>query len=111
MSGSVKITIKLFSALREALGESEFQLDLSDISEASAPVDVAAIKKRLSQRGAEWKEALNQPNLVHALNHKVVFIDAVVSEGPSTRNWLATVQALPLQPLPDTYAITPTNTR
>ena len=60
---------------------SEFQLDLSDISEASAPVDVAAIKKRLSQRGAEWKEALNQPNLVHALNHKVVFIDAVVSEG------------------------------
>ncbi len=59
----------------------EFQLDLSDISEASAQIDVAAIKKRLSQRGAEWKEALNQPNLVHALNHKVVFIDAVVSAG------------------------------
>jgi molybdopterin converting factor small subunit len=80
-SGSVSITIKLFSALREALGVSEFQLDLSDISEAQAQVDVAAIKKRLSQRGAEWKEALNQPNLVHALNHKVVFTDAVVSEG------------------------------
>ena len=81
MSGSVKITIKLFSALREALGESEFQLDLSDISEAPAPIDVASIKKQLSQRGAEWKEALNQPNLVHALNHKVVFTDAVVTEG------------------------------
>ena len=81
MSGSVKITIKLFSALREALGESEFQLDLSDISEAFAPVDVALIKKQLSQRGADWKEALNQPNLVHALNHKVVFTDALVSEG------------------------------
>ena len=81
MSGSVKITIKLFSALREALGESEFQLDLSDISEASAPVNVEAIKKQLAQRGAEWKEALNQPNLVHALNHKVVFTDAVVTEG------------------------------
>ena len=80
-SGSVSITIKLFSALREALGESEFELDLSDVSEASAQIDVAAIKKRLSQRGAEWKEALNQPNLVHALNHKVVFTDAVVSEG------------------------------
>ena len=77
----MSITIKLFSALRETLGESEFQLDLSDISEASAQVDVAAIKKRLSQRGAEWKEALNQPNLVHALNHKVVFTDAVVTEG------------------------------
>ena len=77
----MKITIKLFSALREALGESEFQLDLYDISEASAPVDVEAIKKQLSQRGADWKEALNQPNLVHALNHKVVFTDAVVCEG------------------------------
>ena len=81
MSGSVKITIKLFAALREALGESEFQLDLSDISGASAQIDVAAIKGLLSQRDAEWKEALNQPNLVHALNHKVVFTDAVVSEG------------------------------
>ena len=30
-SGSVSITIKLFSALREALGESEFELDLSDL--------------------------------------------------------------------------------
>ena len=80
-SGSVSITIKLFSSLREALGVGEFQLALSAISEASAQVDVAAIKKRLSQRGAEWKEALNQPNLVHALNHKVVFTDAVVSEG------------------------------
>ena len=80
-SGSVSITIKLFSALREALGESEFELDLSDVSKASAQIDVAAIKKQLSQRGAEWKEALNQPNLVHALNHKVVFTDAVVTEG------------------------------
>ena len=80
-SGSVSITIKLFSALREALGESEFELDFADIAEAPAQVDVAAIKVLLSQRGAEWKEALNQPNLVHALNHKVVFTDAVVSEG------------------------------
>ena len=80
-SGSVSITIKLFSALREALGESEFELDLTDISVVGAQVDVAAIKSLLSERGAAWKEALNQPNLVHALNHKVVFTDAVVSEG------------------------------
>ena len=77
----MSVTIKLFSALREALGESEFELDLSDVSEASAQIDVAAIKALLSQRGADWSEALNQPNLVHALNHKVVFTDAVVSEG------------------------------
>ena len=81
VSGSVSITIKLFSALREALSESEFELDLADIAETSAQVDVAAVKSLLSQRGAEWKEALNQPNLVHALNHKVVFTDALVLEG------------------------------
>ena len=43
-SGNVSITIKLFSALREALGESEFELALSDVSEASAQVDVAALR-------------------------------------------------------------------
>ena len=80
-SGSVSITIKLFSTLREALGESEFELTISDISEASEQVDVAAIKALLSQRDAAWKEALNQPNLVHALNQKVVFTDAMVSDG------------------------------
>ena len=80
-SGSVSITIKLFAALREALGESEFELDLTDSSVVGAQVDVAAIKSLLSERGAAWKEALNQPNLVHALNHKVVFTDAVVSDG------------------------------
>ena len=75
------IRIKLFSTLCEALGESEFQLNISEVSESSAEVDVAAVKRLLSQRGAHWKEALNQPNLVHALNHKVVFTDALVSEG------------------------------
>ena len=80
-SGSVSITIKLFSALREALGESEFELNLTDSSVVSAQVDVAAIKSLLSERGAAWKAALNQPHLVPALNHKVVFTDAVVSDG------------------------------
>ncbi len=80
-SGSVSITIKLFSALREVLGESEFELDLTDSFVAGTQVDVAAIKSLLSERSAAWKEALNQPNLVHALNHKVVFTDALVSEG------------------------------
>lgn len=79
MSGGVKITIKLFAALREALGESEFELEV--VTTDAVPVDVASVKAVLSQRGADWSEALNQPNLVHALNHKVVFIDALVSEG------------------------------
>ena len=77
----MKITIKLFAALREALGESEFELNLDGVMADAMAVDVTTVKAALSQRGADWSEALNQPNLVHALNHKVVFTDAVVSEG------------------------------
>ena len=77
----MSITIKLFSALREALGESEFELDLVGMEAAASELDVAAIKAALSKRGAAWRDALNQPNVVHALNHKVVFTDALVSEG------------------------------
>ena len=77
----MNITIKLFAALREALGESELKFELSEVSSDVAPADVAAVKAALANRGADWREALYQPNLVHALNHKVVFTDAVVSEG------------------------------
>ena len=81
MSGNVNITIKFFSALREALGQSEFELNLRELPSTEKQIDVAAIKAFLSKRGTDWRDALNQPNLVHALNHKVVFTDAVVSEG------------------------------
>ena len=77
----MQITIKLFAALREALGESEFELNLDGVTADAPAVDVATVKAALSQRGADWSEALNQPNLVHALNHKVVFVDAQVAEG------------------------------
>ena len=70
------ITIKLFATLRESLGEAEFLLELTEEDN-----NVASVKKVLSSRGYEWKDALNQPNLVHALNHKVVFTDAVVADG------------------------------
>ena len=71
------ITIKLFSSLREVLGESEFEFALTELGSTAT---VATVKSALSQRGASWQEALNQPNLVHALNHKVVS-DAVVAAG------------------------------
>jgi len=77
----VNIRIKLFATLREALGESEFDLSLATLAPCEKPVDVAAVKALLSQRGVDWQEALNQPNVVHALNHKVVFTDALVAEG------------------------------
>jgi molybdopterin synthase sulfur carrier subunit len=77
----VNIRIKLFATLREALGESEFDLSLAALAHSEKPVDVAAVKALLSQRGIDWHEALNQPNVVHALNHKVVFTDAPIAEG------------------------------
>jgi molybdopterin synthase sulfur carrier subunit len=60
------------------LGESEFEFALTELDSTAT---VAAVKSALSQRGASWQEALNQPNLVHALNHKVVYTDAVVAAG------------------------------
>jgi len=77
----VNIRIKLFATLREALGQSEFDLSLATLVPGDKPVDVAAVKALLSHRGVDWHEALNQPNVVHALNHKVVFTDALVAEG------------------------------
>ena len=62
----MSITIKLFSALREALGESEFELDLVGMEPAASELDVAAIKAALSKRGGAWRDALNQPNVVLA---------------------------------------------
>ena len=77
----MNIRIKLFATLREALGESEFDLSLAPLAPSENPTDVAAVKALLSQRGIDWHEALNQPNVVHALNHKVVFTDALITEG------------------------------
>ena len=77
----MNIRIKLFATLREALGESEFDLSLATLAPGEKPVDVAAVKALLSKRGVDWHDALNQPNVVHALNHKVVFTDAPIAEG------------------------------
>ena len=81
----MSVTVKLFAALREALGESEMEVELSEalpeLASGSSVVDVAAVKAFLAKRGVHWREALYQPNVVHALNHKVVFTDAVVSDG------------------------------
>lgn len=80
----MSITIKLFASLREALGEAEFSLALETLPAADivdGAVSVAAIKSALCTRGTQWQEALNQPNLVHALNHKVVYVDAMVADG------------------------------
>ncbi|MCH1553142.1 MAG: MoaD/ThiS family protein [Luminiphilus sp.] len=70
------ITIKFFSLIREAVemdGLSlEWSLDLGS---------VAMVKAELSKRGANWGEALSHPNLIQAVNHKVVFEDNAVADG------------------------------
>ena len=80
----MSITIKLFASLREALGEAQFQLELGALPAeelVDGAINVEAIKAVLSARGADWSDAINQPNLVHALNHKVVYLDALVRDG------------------------------
>ena len=80
----MSITIKLFASLREALGEAELQLELGALPPAEVvdgAIRVESIKAVLSARGANWSDAINQPNLVHALNHKVVYLDARVKDG------------------------------
>lgn len=43
---------------------------------------MVSLKQMLIQQGgAKWSEALLQPNLVHALNQRVVFEDAALSDG------------------------------
>ncbi len=80
----MSITIKLFASLREALGEAELQLEVGALPPeevVDGAINVAAIKSVLSARGTNWSDAINQPNLVHALNHKVVYLDALVRDG------------------------------
>ena len=45
------ITIKLFSSLREVLGESEFEFALTELDSTAT---VAAVKSALSRRGVSW---------------------------------------------------------
>ena len=71
------MTVKFFSLIREALDVEQMTMAWSE--------DVAtmvSLKQMLIQQGgAKWSAALLQPNLVHALNQRVVFEDAALSDG------------------------------
>jgi sulfur-carrier protein len=71
------LTIKFFSLIREALDTEQMSLAWSE-----DVADMTKLKQILvEQGGAVWSEALNQPNLVLALNQRVVFEDAAVVDG------------------------------
>lgn len=76
VNGTV-IHIKFFSLVREAIDTDAMELELPE-----GDTSVAAIKQRLAaQHGDVWQEVLSQPNLVHAVNQRVVNPDHTVQDG------------------------------
>lgn len=71
------LTVKFFSLIREALDTEQMSLPWSEHVATMAKLKQVLIE----QGGAVWSDALNQPNLVLALNQRVVFEDAVVADG------------------------------
>lgn len=70
------INVKFFSLIREAVETEELILDF--VPEIST---VAGLKSMLGDRGEIWSEALSHPNLIQAVNQRVVFQEEVVSDG------------------------------
>lgn len=71
------ITVRFFSMVREALGVEELSVECSGDTHS-----IASLKRTLAdQHGSIWDETLHQPNLVHALNQRVVRIEAPVADG------------------------------
>lgn len=71
------INVRFFSMVREALGVEELNVEFSEGTQS-----IASLKRTLAdQYGSIWDETLHQPNLVHALNQRVVRIEAPVADG------------------------------
>ena len=70
------ITVKFFSLIREAVETEQLTLALNDSS-----TTVEALKNVLGLRGEAWNEALSHPNLIQAVNQRVVFQEEVIKDG------------------------------
>ena len=70
------ITVKFFSLIREAVDTEQLTLEMSD-----RLLTVEALKNELSLRGEIWKEALSHPNLIQAINQRVVFQEEGIKDG------------------------------
>jgi len=73
----MKISVKYFAALREAVGSAQEQLELpSDVT------TVGAVRELLRARGGVWLEALAPERAVRmAFNHVMCGSDTPISEG------------------------------
>lgn len=70
------ITVKFFSLIREAVDTEQLTLELSD-----GLTTVEALKNELRLRGEAWSEALSHPNLIQAVNQRVVFQEEGIKDG------------------------------
>ena len=70
------ITVKFFSLIREAVETEQLTLQLNDSS-----TTVEALKNVLGLRGEAWNEALSHPNLIQAVNQRVVFQEEPINDG------------------------------
>ncbi len=71
------LTIRFFSLIRERLNIGEMHIEWQEQLST-----VAAIKEHLVETHDDtWREVLFQPNVVHALNQRVVFPDTSVQDG------------------------------
>ena len=70
------VNVKFFSLIREAVETEELTLDFAE--EIST---VVGLKSLLGGRGEAWVEALSHPNLIQAVNQRVVFEEEVINDG------------------------------
>jgi molybdopterin synthase sulfur carrier subunit len=70
------ITVKFFSLIREAVKTEQLSLELDDCMST-----VAGLKEVLGARGEAWVEALSHPNLIQAVNQRVVFEEEAINDG------------------------------
>ncbi len=70
------ITVKFVSLIRDAVDTEQLTLEMSDRLST-----VEALKNELSLRGEIWKEALSHPNLIQAINQRVVFQEEGIKDG------------------------------
>ena len=70
------ITVKFFSLIREAVETEQLTLELKDNL-----TTIEGLKNELGLRGEAWKEALSHPNLIQAVNQRVVFQEEPINDG------------------------------
>jgi molybdopterin synthase sulfur carrier subunit len=70
------ITVKFFSLIREAVETEQLTLELKDNL-----TTIETLKNELGLRGEAWKEALSHPNLIQAVNQRVVFQEEPINDG------------------------------